>query len=74
MKILLLYKGYPRISQTYQIVEAFEICRNHEIMIFSFDWDLFTKADNHLPFSFNHPHKQLKKIVFEIVHYVEQVE
>ena len=62
MKILLLYKGYPRISQTYQIVEAFEICRNHEIMIFSFDWDLFTKADNHLPFSFNHPLKQLKSI------------
>ena len=62
MKILLLYKGYPRISHSYQSVEAFELCRNHEIMIISFDWDLFTKADNHLPFTFIHPLKHIKSI------------
>ena len=62
MKILLLYKGYPRISHSYQSVEAFELCRQHEIMIISFDWELFTKCNNHLPFIYNHPLKQLQNI------------
>jgi hypothetical protein len=62
MKILLLYKGYPRISQSYQFVEAMELCRNHEIMIISFDWELFTKCEVHLPYIYNHPLNELKRI------------
>ena len=63
MKILLLYKGYPRISHSYQSVEAIELNKNHEIMIISYDWELFTKANIHLPFTFNHPLKELKNII-----------
>ena len=62
MKILLLYKGYPRISHSYQSVEAIELSKNHEIMIISFDWDLLTKSDNHLPYIFNHPINELENI------------
>ena len=63
MKILLLYKGYPRISHSYQSVEAIELNKNHEIMISPYDWELFTKANIHLPFTFNHPLKELKNII-----------
>ena len=55
MKILLLYKGYPRISHGYQIDEANELNKKHEIMIISFEWELFTKSENHLPFIQNSP-------------------
>ena len=63
MKILLLYKGYPRISHSYQSVEAIELAKNHEIMIISFEWDLFTKQKNHLPFIQNHPIREIKNIM-----------
>ena len=63
MKILLLYKGYPRISHSYQSVEAIELSKNHEIMIISFDWDLLTKSDNHLPYIFNHPINELENML-----------
>lgn len=62
MRILLLYKGYPRVSQSYQSVEALELSKNHEIMIISFDWELFTESNIHLPYIFNHPIKELKNI------------
>ena len=52
MRILLLYKGYPRISHSYQIVEASELNKRHEVMIISFEWELFTKCENHLPYVF----------------------
>ena len=39
MKILLLYKGYPRMSHGYQMDEANELNKKHEIMIISFEWD-----------------------------------
>ena len=71
MKILLLYKGYPRISHSYQSVEAIELAKKHEIMIISFDWELFTKQKNHLPFIQNHPFRELKNIIKfkpEIIH------
>lgn len=63
MKILLLYKGYPRISHGYQSNEAVELNKNHQIMIISYDWELFTKEDNHLPFTYNHPVKEIKNII-----------
>ena len=63
MRILLLYKGYPRLSHSYQIDEAIEIQKNHEIMIISFEWELFTKKENHLPFIQNDPIKELPKII-----------
>ncbi len=63
MKILLLYKGYPRISHGYQSNEAVELSKNHQIMIISYDWELFTKEDNHLPFTYNHPVKEIKNII-----------
>lgn len=62
MKILLLYKGYPRISHSYQSDEAIELSKNHELMIISFDWELLTKSNNHLPYIFNHPVNELKNI------------
>ena len=54
MKILLLYKGYPRISHTYQSDEAEELNKTNNIMIISFDWELLTIADNSLPYLFSH--------------------
>lgn len=63
MRILLLYKGYPRISHSYQTVEANELNKNHEIMIISFEWELFTKSENHLPYLFTgSPLDELEKI------------
>ena len=32
-------------------------------MIISFDWELFTKANNHLPFTLNHPIREIKNII-----------
>jgi hypothetical protein len=49
MKILILYQGYPRISHTYQSAESNELNKKHEIMIISFDWDLLTLSNIHLP-------------------------
>lgn len=63
MKILLLYKGYPRISHIYQIAEANELNKKHEIMIISFDWELFTKSENHLPFIQNSPLNEISNII-----------
>lgn len=64
MRILLLYKGYPRISHSYQIVEASELNKRHEVMIISFEWELFTKCENHLPYVFtSSPLKEIAKII-----------
>jgi len=63
MKILLLYKGYPRISHGYQIDEAIEFNKKYEIMIISFEWELFTKSDKHLPFIKDYPLNQIEKII-----------
>jgi hypothetical protein len=64
MRILLLYKGYPRISHSYQIVEAIELNKNYEVMIISFEWELFTKSENHLPYVItSSPLKEIAKIV-----------
>jgi hypothetical protein len=71
MKILLLYKGYPRISHGYQIEESVEINKNHQIMIISFEWELFTKCDKHLPYIYNSPIKEInniKKFKPDIIH------
>ena len=71
MKILLLYKGYPRISHGYQMDEANELVKKHEIMIISFDWELFTKSDKHLPFLYGSPLREMKKITMfkpDIIH------
>lgn len=64
MKILILYKGYPRLSHTYQSNEAAVLNKHHQIMIISFDWHLFTLMDNHLPYTFtSQPYNELKKII-----------
>lgn len=63
MKILLLYKGYPRISHTYQASEANELKKKHEIMIISFDWALETLSNVYLPYTFNNPLKEIKNII-----------
>jgi glycosyltransferase involved in cell wall biosynthesis len=64
MKILLLYKGYPRISHSYQIVEANELNKKHELMIVSFEWELFTKSNNHLPYVItSSPLKEIDNII-----------
>jgi len=65
LRILLLYKGYPRISHGYQISEAEEIFKRHnEIKIVSFSWDLFTISNKHLPYTFNKsPMNDIKNII-----------
>lgn len=62
MKILILYKGYPRISQTYQISEAIELNKKHQIMIISYDWEIFCKLETYLPYIENSPLNELSKI------------
>ena len=49
MRILLLYKGYPRVSQSYQYDEATEISKYHEIKIISYDWSLCISETNAPP-------------------------
>jgi hypothetical protein len=63
MKILILYQGYPRISQSYQSAESNELNKKHQIMIISFDWELLTLSKKHLPYTFNHPIKEIKNII-----------
>lgn len=49
-RIVLLYNGYPRLSQTYQIDEAEELLRRgHTIRIVSWGWPLFTTSDTAPP-------------------------
>lgn len=62
MKILLLYNGYPRLSQTYQMDEAKELNKHHEIMIFSWSWPLYTFDNTYLPFINDDPRKHMDKI------------
>jgi len=50
--ILLLYKGYPRISHSYQLDEAEKLNKTNNIMIISFDWELFTISNISLPYIF----------------------
>ena len=41
-RIVLLYNGYPRLSQTYQIDEAEELIRRgHTVLIVSWGWELY---------------------------------
>jgi hypothetical protein len=63
MKILLLYKGYPTLSHTYQLSEAEELNKKHELMIISFDWELNTLSEKHLPYTLNDPLKEIKNIM-----------
>lgn len=46
MKILLLYNGYPRLSQCYQYDEAIELAKNHEILIISWAWPVYVAEEN----------------------------
>jgi len=49
-RIVLLYNGYPRLSQTYQIDEAEELIRRgHTIMIVSWAWELYIISETAPP-------------------------
>lgn len=48
MKILLLYNGYPRLSQSYQYDEAIELSKRHQIMVFSWKWPLYSCEQSNL--------------------------
>jgi glycosyltransferase involved in cell wall biosynthesis len=80
MKILLLYNGYPRLSQTYQIDEAKQLKENgHEIMIISWKWELYTIDNSFLPYIHDNPMNLINKIKRfkpDIVHthYLDNVE
>lgn len=73
MRILLLYNGYPRLSQTYQIDEAKELAKKHEIMIISWCWELFTVDSSALPYFNDHPLSnanltRIKKFRPDVIH------
>jgi glycosyltransferase involved in cell wall biosynthesis len=46
MNILLLYNGYPRLSQSYQYDEAIELNKKHNLKIFSWAWTVFVAETN----------------------------
>lgn len=50
MKILLLYKGYPRVSHSYQYDEAIEISKYHDVKIISYEWKLYVTEKNAPPY------------------------
>ena len=63
MKILLLYKGYPRISQSYQIDEANELNKNgNQLLIISFQWEIFISSNASLPYLKKNPLDSLTEI------------
>ena len=63
MKILLLYNGYPRLSQTYQLDEGDYLYDNkHELLIFSWNWNLYTIKEKHQPFIYDNPVHHLQTI------------
>jgi len=79
MKILLLYKGYPRISQSYQIDESQELNKEHEIMIISFDWEVFESSFVSLPYLKKNPLESFNEINsfkpdFIHSHYLDSIE
>jgi glycosyltransferase involved in cell wall biosynthesis len=70
-KILLLYKGYPRLGQSYQIDEANELKKRYQLLIISWDWQLIDINKNAHPYLFGHPLKLLndiKKFKPDIIH------
>lgn len=78
-KVLLLYKGYPRISHSYQIDEATELSKKYEILIISFEWGLFTISKNHQPYIQKNPLScidEIKKFKPDIIHshYLDTIE
>ena len=63
MKILLLYKGYPRLSQSYQIDEANELNKNgNQLLIISFQWEIFISSNASLPYLKKNPLDSLTEI------------
>lgn len=50
MKILLLYNGYPRLSQSYQYDEAIELLKRHQVMIVSWSWPLYQTEEGVPPY------------------------
>lgn len=62
MRILLLYNGYPRLSQTYQIDEADEINKKHQVLIYSWAWPLYDVKSDSLPYIFKSPFSDIKTI------------
>lgn len=70
-RILLLYNGYPRISQSYQYDEAIEINKKYDIMIISWAWIIYTIENNVPKYNVVHPLKiidKLKLIKFDFIH------
>jgi hypothetical protein len=79
MKILLLYNGYPRVSQTYQIDEANELNKNHQLKIYSWNWDIFFASEDALSYVFKNPLNDLQTIKefnpdLIIAHYLINIE
>lgn len=72
--ILLLYNGYPRLSQSYQFDEAIELQKQYNIMIISWKWPIYeTEKDlpDYLDIGQNSPLEYLdaiKKFNPDIIH------
>ena len=56
MKVLLIYAGYPRLSQTYQLDEAqCMVNTGHEVLIFSYNWPVYCPSTCALPYRSGDP-------------------
>jgi hypothetical protein len=51
-RLLLIYQGYPRLSQTYMVDEAEELSKHYELMIASLVWPLYVPTDSALPYKY----------------------
>ena len=74
MKILLVYQGYPRLSQTYQTDEAQYLRdQGHELLIYSYNWTVDPKyvSDQALPYICSSPERdiaRIRKFAPDVVH------
>ena len=63
LKILLVYQGYPRLSQTYQIDEAQYLhSQGHQLLIYSYRWPIMIASDLALPYIKGNPETDIAKI------------
>jgi hypothetical protein len=60
--LLLIYQGYPRLSQTYQIDEATILSNYFNVLIVSLSWPVYTECtENILPYKFAHKIEDVEK-------------
>jgi len=71
--LLLIYQGYPRLSQGYQIDEAFELNKYFNLLIISLEWPIYTVCkENILPYilvqNIDEANKDIEKFKPNFIH------